>query len=87
MINAVFGKTMENARKDRNIKIETTERNSYYLVSEPNYHTLKFFTENVLAIELRKTQTLMNKPIYLGLSILDLSKTVMHEFWYLKSEF
>ena len=78
---------MENARKDRNIKIETTKRNSYYLVSEPNYHTLKFFTENVLAIELRKTQILMNKPIYLGLSILDLSKTVIHEFWYLKFEF
>ena len=54
---------MENARKARNIKIETTERKSYYLVSEPNYHTLKFFTESLLAIELRKTQILMNKPI------------------------
>ena len=51
-------------------------------MSEPNYHTTKFFTENVLAIEMRKTQILMNKLVYLGLSILDLSKTVMYEFWY-----
>ena len=82
MNNAVFGKTMENVRKHRNIKLVTTERRRNYLVSEPNYHTTKFFTENLLAIEMRKTQILMNKPVYLGLSILDLSKTVMYEFWY-----
>ena len=51
-------------------------------MSEPYYHTTKFFTENLLAIEIRKTQILINKPVYLGLSILDISKTVMHEFWY-----
>ena len=82
MNNADFGKTMENVRKHRNIKLVTTERRRNYLVSEPNYHTTKFFTENLLAIEMRKTQILMNKPVYLGLSILDLSKTVMYEFWY-----
>ena len=82
MNNAVFGKTIENVRKYRNIKLVTTERRRNYLVSEPNYHTTKFFTENLLAIEMRKTQILMNKPVYLGLSILDLSKTVMYEFWY-----
>ena len=82
MNNAVFGKTMENVRKHRDIKLVTTERRRNYLVSEPNYHTTKFFTENLLAIEMRKTQILMNKPVYLGLSILDLSKTVMYEFWY-----
>ena len=60
----------------------TTERRRNYLVSEPNFHTTKFFTEKLLAIEMRKTQIIMNKPFYLGLSILDLSKTVMHEFWY-----
>ena len=82
MNNAVFRKIMENVRKHRNIKLVTTERRRNYLVSEPNFHTTKFFTENLLAIEMRKTQILMNKPVYLGLSILDLSKTVMYEFWY-----
>ena len=75
--NLVFGKTMENMRKRRNIKLVTTERRRNYLVSEPNYHTTKFFTENLLPIEMRKTQIAMNKPVYLGLPVLDLSKTVM----------
>ena len=81
MYNAVFGKIMENVRKHRNIKHVTTKRRRNYLVSEPNYHK-NFFTENLLAIELRKTQILINKPVYLGLSVLDLSKTVKYEFWY-----
>ena len=80
MNNAFFGKTMENVRKHRNIKLVTTEMTRNYLVSEPNSHTTKFFTENLLAVEMRKSQILMNKPICLGLSILDLSKTVMHKF-------
>ena len=54
MNNAVFGKTMENVRKYRNIKLLTTERRKNYLVSEPNYPATKFFTENSLAIEIRK---------------------------------
>ena len=54
MNNAVFGKTMENVRKYRDIKLVTTERIRNYLVSEPNYHTTKFFTENLLAIEMKK---------------------------------
>ena len=82
MNNAVFGKTMEIVRKHRNINLATTQRKINYLVSEQNYHTTKFFTENLLAIEMRKTQILMNKPVYLGLSILDLSETVIYEFWY-----
>ena len=84
MNNAVFWKAIENVRKDRNIKLLTTERRTHYLVSEPNYHTTTFFTENLLAteIEMRKAQILMNKPDYLGLSILDLGKTVMYQFWY-----
>ena len=53
-----------------------------HLASEPNYHTKKFFTQNLLAIEMKKTQILMNKSAYLGLSILDLIKTVMYEFWF-----
>ena len=82
MNNAIFGRTMKNVRKHRRIKLVTTEWRRSYLVPEPNYHTKKFFTQNLLAIEMRKTQTLMNKPVYLGLSMLDLSKTVMYEFWY-----
>ena len=77
MNNTDFGKTMENVRKHRNIKLVTTEKRRNYLVSEPNYHITNFFTENLLAIEMTKTQILMNNPVYLGLSILDLSKTVM----------
>ena len=82
MNNAVFGKTMENVRKSRNNKLRKTKRRRNYSVSEPNFHTTKFFTENLLTIEMRKIQMLMNKPVYLWLSILDLSKTVMCEFWY-----
>ena len=80
MNNAVFGKTMENVRKHRDIKLVTTEKRRNYLVSESNYHTKKN-SENILAIEMRKTQVLMNKPIFLGLSILKLSKIVMYESW------
>ena len=80
MNSTVFRETMENVRKHRYIKLVTKEKRRNCLVSEPNYHTTKFFTENVVAIEMRKTQILMNKLAYLGLSVLDLSKTVMYEF-------
>ena len=60
--NSVFKKTMENVREHRNVKLVTRERRRNYLVSEPNYHTTKFFTDNLLAIEMRKMQILMNKP-------------------------
>ena len=58
MNNAVFGKTMENVRKRRDIKLITTERRRNYVLSEPNCHTTKFFTENVLAIEMKKQRNL-----------------------------
>ena len=54
MNNAVFGKTMENVLKHRDIKLVTTERRKNYLVSEPNYHTTKFFTENILTTQMKK---------------------------------
>ena len=82
MNNAVFVKTMENMRKHKDIKLVPTEKRRNYLVSEQNYHTTKFFMNNLLAIEMKKTQIMMNKPVYLGLSILDLSKTGMYEFQY-----
>ena len=80
MNNAVFGKNYGNVRKHGNIKLVTTEKRINYLISQPNYHTTKFFTENLLAIEMKKSRIIMNKPIYLGLSIRDLSKTVTYEF-------
>ena len=58
MNDAVFGKTIENVRKHRDIKLVTTERKRKYLVSEPNYHTTKFFTENLFAIEMKKKRCL-----------------------------
>ena len=82
MNNAVCGKTMENVRKHRDIKLVTTERRRNYLVSEPNYRTTKFFTEHLIAIEMKKTETLMNKHVYLRLPILELSKKLMYEFSY-----
>ena len=82
MNNSVFGKTIENVRKHRDIKLVTTEEKRIKLVSEPNYHTTKRFSENLLAIEMKKTKVKMNKPVYLGMSILDISKTLMYEFWY-----
>ena len=82
MNNAVFGKTIENVRKHRNIKLVTTKRRRNYLVSEPNFHITKFFIEELLAIEMKKAEILMNKPVCSGLSILELSKILMYEFWY-----
>ena len=82
MNNSVFAKTMENVRKHRNIKLVTTKRRRNYLLSEPNYDTLHFFKEDLLAIGMRKIQILMNKSAHLHLSILDMSKSVMYEFWY-----
>ena len=80
--NSVFEKTMENVRKHRDIKLATTDRRRNQLVLEPNpnYHTTKYFSENLLATEMKKTKVKMNKPIYLGMSILDISKTLMYEF-------
>ena len=82
MNNSVFGKTMENIRKHRDIKLVTTDKKRSKLVSEPNYHTLNSISEDLSIIEMKKTKLKMNKPIYLGLSILEISKTLMYEFWY-----
>ena len=63
---------MKNVKKHKNNEFATTERRRNYLLSEPNNHTTKFFMETLLAIEMIKTQILMNNPVYLPLSILDL---------------
>ena len=82
MNNAVFGKTMENVRKHRDIKLVRADKKRNKLVSEPNYHTMKLIDDNLAIIEMRKVKVKMNKPIYLGLSILELSKITMYEYWY-----
>ena len=82
MNNGVFGKTIENIRKHRDIKLVTTDKRRNELVSEPNYHTMNYISEDLSITEMNRTKVKMNKPIYLGLSILKISKLLMHEFWY-----
>ena len=82
MNNSVFGKTMENVRNHRDIKLVTSDKRRKRLVSEPNYHSCKKFSNHLMAIEMKKRRVKMNKPLYLGMSILDISKILMYEFWY-----
>ena len=85
MNNAVFGKTMEDVRKHGDIKLVKTDYKRNKLVSEPNYHTMKLIKENfnnLSIIEMKKLKVKMNKPIYLGLCILEISKTTMYEYDY-----
>ena len=77
MNNSVFGKTMENVRKHRDIRLVTTDKKRSKLISEPNYHTMNLISENLSIIEMKKIKVKMNKPIYLGLSILEISKILM----------
>ena len=81
MNNSVFGKTMENIRKQGN-KLVTTDKKRSKFVSEPNYHTVNLISEDLSIIEMKKSKVKMNKPIYVGLSILEISKILMYEFWY-----
>ena len=82
MNNSVFGKTMENIRKHRGRKLVTTDKKRSKLVSEPNFHAMNLISEDLSIIEMKKTKIKMKKPIYLGLSILEISKILMYEFWY-----
>ena len=82
MNNSVFGKTMENVRNHRDIRIVTSDKRRSILASEPNYHSTKYISKDLLIMEMKKTEVKMNKPIYLGQAILDISKTLMYEFWY-----
>ena len=81
MNTSVFGKNMENVRNHRDIKLVTTDERRNKLVSEPNYHSTKHFSENLLAIEMRKTKVIMNKSVYLGQAILGISKMLMYEIF------
>ena len=73
MNNSVFGKTMENVRNHRDIKLVATEQRRKKSTSEPNYDSCKQFNNDLMAIEIRKTEVIMDKPIYLGQAILDIS--------------
>ena len=71
---------IENVRKHRNIKLVTPNKKRNKLVPETNYHTMNYISKDLSIIEMTKTKIKMNKPIYLGLSILDISKILMYEF-------
>ena len=82
MNNAVFGKTMENIRNRVNVKLVNTGEQFKKLASKPNYESRKIFNKNLVSVHMKKTSLTMNKPVYLGMSILDLSKTLMFDFHY-----
>ena len=82
MNNSVFGKTMENIRNRVDVKLVNTEEKLRKLVAKPNFKGRKIFNENLVSVHMTKTSLTMNKPVYLGMCILDLSKTIMYDFHY-----
>ena len=82
MNNTVFGKTMENIRKHRNIKLITSQEAYLKAVMKPNFKSGVLFGANLMGCEMGKTKVVMKKLVYLGQAILDLSKIVMYEFHY-----
>ena len=74
MNNAVFENTMESVKKHRDIKLVTTDKRRNQLVPEPNYHTIKYFSEDLLATEMKRVKVKKNKPVYLSFSILEIIK-------------
>ena len=82
MNNSVFGKTMENIRNRVDVKLVNTEEKFKKLVAKPNFRSRKIFSENLISVHMKKTSLTMNKPDYLGMCILDLSKTIMFDFHY-----
>ena len=82
MDNSVFGKAMENITNRRDIKLVATKEKLIKYAREPNLMNIKCFSEDLLAVAMRKTEIKMNKPVYLGQPTLDISKTLMYEFYY-----
>ena len=82
MNNSVFGKTMENVRNHRDMKLVTSDKRRSILASEPNYHSSKRISKDLMIMEMKKVEVKMNKPKYLSQAILDISKTLIYEFWY-----
>ena len=82
MNNCVFGKTIENIENRVDIKLVEDKEKARTLVAKPNYNHCTIFDEHLLAIHMTKTKICYNKPVYLGMCILDLSKTLMYDFHY-----
>ena len=82
MNNSVVGKTMENIRNRVDIRLRTDEISAEKFVSKPNYERTTIFSENLVAVHMKKTELIFNKPVYLGMSILDISKTLQYDFHY-----
>jgi len=80
--NSVFGKTMENIRNRVDIRLRTDDKSAEKLVAKPNYERTTIFSEDRVAVHMKKTELVYNKPVYLGMSILDISKTLMYDFRY-----
>ena len=80
--NSVYGKTKENIRKNRHIYLDSNNKKYGKLVSEPNYYSAKYICKKLLVTEMKKRKIYMNKPVYLGQAILELSKVLMYKFWY-----
>ena len=82
MNNSVFGKTLENIRNRVNIRLISSDKVAPKLVAKPNYDRCTIFDENLNAVRMKKTKLYFNKPVYLGMSILDLSKSLMYDYHY-----
>ena len=82
MNNSVFGKTMENIRNRVDVKLVNTKEKLRKLVANPNFRSRKIFSENLVSVHMKKISLTMNKPVYLGMCILELSKTIMYDFHY-----
>ena len=82
MNTLVFGKTMENIGKHKDIKLVTIRELFLKTVMKPNFKSGMCFSENLMGCEMGKTKVTMNKPVYLGQALLDLRKLVMYEFHY-----
>ena len=82
MNNSVFGKTIENVRKRVDVKLVTSQKQAEKYINRPNYTGRTTFSDNLVAIHMGKTSIYMNKPIYLGMCILGISKTLMYDFYY-----
>ena len=80
MNNSVFGKTIENVRNHRDIKLVTTNKRRSILASEPNYHSSKYISKDLMIMEMKKVEVKISKPLYLIQATLDISKTLMYEF-------
>ena len=78
MNNSIFGKTMENIRNRVNIKLVNDIDRAKKLTAKPNFKHLNIFCEELIAVHMKKTSLIFNKPVYLGMCILDLSKTIMY---------